>query len=432
VNIDPKLKSWVASANDATTDFPIQNLPFGVFRREGEKARIGLAIGDRILDLLAAAKAGLLAKSSAAAEFANDKTLDRLMHDGNADARTIRAEATVILEASHAAARKREGEILVRQADAELLMPARIGNYTDFYASINHAHNVGSMLRPENPLLPNYKYIPVGYHGRASSIVVSRTEIRRPWGQQKGEATPTVAPSRSLDYELEIGVFVGMRNRLGEPVRIGDAEDHLWGICLLNDWSARDVQAWEGQPLGPFLSKNFATSISPWIVTFDALEPYRVPLAKRPPGDPSPLPYLTSDRNMSHGGVNLTLEVWLRSANMRNKGLDAMRLSRSSFAEMYWTFSQMLTHHTMNGCNLQPGDLLGSGTVSGKERDQMGCLLERTRRAAEPFDLPSGERRGFLEGGDEVIFRGYAERDGFPRIGLGECRGVVTPAISPS
>jgi fumarylacetoacetase len=431
VSIDPTLTSWVASANDPATDFPIQNLPFGVFRRRGVSGSgVGVAIGDRVLSIDACCELRLL--TGVAQAIARDSSLNGLMSRGNAVSAALREDIAGVLEAGNKAAAKHEAAILVKQSDVEMLLPARIGNYTDFYASINHAHNVGSMLRPENPLLPNYKYIPVGYHGRASSVVVSGSEVRRPWGQRKGDPDPTVGPSQSLDYELEVGALVGTGNELGESVSIGSAEEHIWGFCLLNDWSARDVQAWEGQPLGPFLSKNFCSSISPWVVTLDALQPFRVPAASRPAGDPAPLAYLTNTDNTRRGGIDFTLEVWIRSAIMRAKGMDAIRLSRGKFCEMYWTFAQMLTHHTMNGCNLQPGDLLGSGTVSGKERDAMGCLLERTRRAAEPFDLPSGERRGFLEDGDEVILRGYAERDGFRRVGLGECRGVVLPAISPS
>jgi fumarylacetoacetase len=426
------LRSWVASANEPATDFPIQNLPFGVFRRRGAAGpgSIGVAIGNRIVDLDACVRAGALGKTSAVTGYAADATLNRFMAEGNAAARAARADLMGLLESGNASAAKRESQITLRQADAEMLVPARVGNYTDFYASINHATNVGTMLRPDNPLLPNYKYVPIGYHGRASSIVVSGTPVRRPSGQRKGEGAsdPTVGPTKSLDYEIEVGAFVGVGNALGEPVPLSQAEDHWWGVCLLNDWSARDVQAWEGQPLGPFLSKNFASSISPWVVTLDALAPFRVPAAARPAGDPAPMPYLSDERTRSAGGLALTLEVWIRSAAMRAAGVAPMRLSRGSLAEMYWTFGQLLTHHTMGGCNLQPGDLLGSGTVSGKDRDAMGCLLERTRRGAEPFDLPGGERRAFLEDGDEVILRGYAERDG-NRIGLGECSGVVIPAI---
>ncbi|MEK7400782.1 MAG: fumarylacetoacetase [Gemmatimonadota bacterium] len=427
------MRSWVASANDPATDFPPQNLPFGIFRRRGTSSAgcIGVAIGDCIVDLAACVRSGVLAKGSASAEFAGDATLNRLMAEGSAVSRSIREALLGVVEAGNSAAARRAGDITLSQSDAELLIPVRVGNYTDFYASINHATNVGTMLRPDNPLLPNYKYVPIGYHGRASSVVVSGTPVRRPVGQCKGEggAEPSVGPTKSMDYEIEIAALVGAGNARGEPVRLAHAEDHVWGVCLLNDWSARDVQAWEAQPLGPFLSKNFATSISPWVVTIDALAPFRAPAPTRPAGDPVPLPYLMDDRTRTSGGLALTLEVWIRSAAMRAKSVAPMRLSRGSFAEMYWTFGQLLTHHTMGGCNLQPGDLLGSGTVSGTSREAMGCLLERTRRGSEPFDLPGGERRGFLEDGDEVILRGYAERDGVRRIGLGECSGVVTPAI---
>ncbi|HEX7939704.1 MAG TPA: fumarylacetoacetase [Gemmatimonadaceae bacterium] len=429
MSIDPGLRSWVASANEAATDFPIQNLPFGVCTRRGASgAGIGVAIGDHVLSIDACVGLGLLSDEVSRA-IARDTSLNALMARGNVAAVKLREAIAAVLEEGNSAAARHASSILTAMSAVEMVMPARIGDYTDFYASINHAHNVGTMLRPENPLLPNYKFIPVGYHGRASSVVVSGSDVRRPYGQQKGDPAPTVGPTQSLDYELEVGAFVGTGNALGEPITIGNAETHMWGVCLLNDWSARDVQAWEGQPLGPFLSKNFSTTISPWVVALDALEPYRVPALTRPSGDPAPLPYLSSAEDSQRGGIDFTLEVWIRSAQMRANGQGAMRLSRASFKEMYWTFAQMLTHHAMNGCNLQPGDLLGSGTVSGKDRDAMGCLLERTRRGAEPFDLPSGERRGFLLDGDEVIMRGYAERDGFARIGLGVCRGTVTPAI---
>jgi len=307
-----------------------------------------------------------------------------------------------------------------------LLLPAQIHDYTDFYASVFHATNVGSMFRPDNPLLPNYKYVPIGYHGRASSVVVSGTPVHRPSGQlQDGSAAPVFALSRQLDYECEVGVFVGAGNRLGEPVPIAEAEDQLFGICLVNDWSARDIQRWEYQPLGPFLAKNFATTISPWVVTLDALEPFRIPRYRRPEGDPAPLAYLECDRDRESGGIALTLEVWLATSKMRAGGLAPIRLSRAGFEYMYWTLAQMLAHHTSNGCNLQPGDLLASGTVSGPEKDARGCLLELTWRGTEPVSLPSGEVRKFLEDGDEVILRGYAERPGARRIGLGECRGTL-------
>ncbi|HYE73342.1 MAG TPA: fumarylacetoacetase, partial [Blastocatellia bacterium] len=329
----------------------------------------------------------------------------------------------------------RDNEELVKNAliqrKFETRLPANIGNYTDFYCSIFHATNVGTMMRPDNPLLPNYKYVPIAYHGRASSIVISGTPIRRPNGQTKKaeESRPEFGPSKSLDYELEVGFFVGQGNELGKPIHIDDAENHIFGLCLVNDWSARDVQGWEYQPLGPFLAKNFATSISPWVVTMEALAPFRVPAYKRPEGDPEPLDYLSSQANRERGGIDIKLEVLLSSAKMREEKIAPVRLSHSNFKDMYWTIAQMLTHHASNGCNLQPGDLIASGTVSGPEKDNRGCLLELTWRGKEPITLPTGETRRFLEDGDEVILRGYCEREGFRRIGFGECRGIVLPAV---
>jgi fumarylacetoacetase len=289
------------------------------------------------------------------------------------------------------------------------------------------------MFRPENPLLPNYKYVPIGYHGRASSIVVSGTPIRRPVGQIHDDpnAPPEYAPTRRLDYELEIGAFVATPNMLGEPVPIQSAAERLCGITIVNDWSARDVQAWEYQPLGPFLAKSFATSLGPWVVTMDALEPFHTPAASRPAGDPEPLPYLRDAHDQQAGALDLTLEVWIRSAKMRDESIPAVRVSVGRFAEMYWTLGQLVAHHTSNGCNLQTGDLIASGTVSGPTKESRGCLLERAWRGTEPIELPTGERRAFLEDGDEVVMRGYAQRDGFRRIGLGECAGLVTPSTSP-
>jgi fumarylacetoacetase len=427
---DPSLQSWVASANDPGSEFPIQNLPFGIFRRRGAAVgSVGVAIGDRVLDLVAARDAGLI--TGGGTEFAGDSTLNRLMGAGRGVAGMLRASIVDALATGNSAAATRAARIIVAQSDVELLMPVRIGGYSDFYASIHHAMNVGSMFRPDNPLLPNYKYVPIGYHGRASSIVVSGTQVRRPSGQLKDDAhpAPTLGPSRRLDYEIELGAFVGPGNPLGHPIPIARANAHLWGVCLLNDWSARDMQSWEYQPLGPFLSKNFATTISPWVVTCDALAPFWVAPAARPAGDPDPLPYLTDDSDRSHGALALTLEVWLRSRAMRDSGAPAMLVSRGSFAGMYWTLAQLLTHHASGGCNLQPGDLIGSGTVSNETRESRGCLLERAWRGTEPLELPTGERRAFLEDGDEVTMRGYAERGGHRRIGLGACTGMVLPAI---
>jgi fumarylacetoacetase len=432
---DPARTSWVASAQ-GTTDFPIQNLAFGVFRRGngGDTASVGIAIGDQILDVAACLEVTrFTGPAKPAAEACAEPSLNRFMGLGPRHWSALRSQVSALLAADSPAYRKdrRLGErILVPMQEAELLLPAQVGDYSDFYASVYHATNVGSMFRPDNPLLPNYKWVPIGYHGRASSIVASGAPIRRPRGQIKDPVAeaPVFAPTRALDYEMEVGCFVGPGNELGEPVPIEQAEDHLFGLCLVNDWSARDIQTWEYQPLGPFLAKNFATTISPWVVSFEALAPYRVPAFDRPAGDPAPLPYLDSPANRQRGGVDVTVEVLLRTSRMRDAGLSPHRLSRGTMADLYWTMAQMLTHHTSNGCNLRPGDLFASGTISGPTSDSRGCLLELTRRGAEPVTLPAGETRKFLEDGDEVILRGWCERPGAARIGLGECRGLILPA----
>ncbi|MFN8667706.1 MAG: fumarylacetoacetase [Gemmatimonadaceae bacterium] len=434
----PDLRSWVASANDGVTDFPVQNLPYGVFRRRGndEAWRVGVAIGTMILDVAAASAAGLLDDDAGqAARTCASPSLNGLMSLGAPSWTALRRALSEMLRAdtdTGRAAQALAASLLVPQGEAELRLPADVSDYTDFYASVFHATNVGSMFRPDNPLLPNYKWVPIGYHGRASSLVVSGTPVVRPHGQLGGEggAPPTVAPSRRLDYEAELGIFVGPGNSLGQVIPIEDAVEHLFGVALLNDWSARDVQAWEYQPLGPFLSKNFATSLSPWVVTFEALAPFRVPAFARAIGDPAPLPYLADATDQSRGGIDLSIEVWLRTTRMRQDDQRAVRLSRGNARDLYWTMAQLLAHHASNGCNLQPGDLLGSGTISGPEKETRGCLLELTWRGTEPITLPNGETRRFLEDGDEVILRGSCERPGYARIGLGECRGVVRPAIS--
>jgi fumarylacetoacetase len=327
--------------------------------------------------------------------------------------------------------RKLQHEVMVSAAEIELALPAAVGDYTDFYASLSHATNVGSMFRPDNPLLPNYKWMPIAYHGRSSSLVVSGTAVTRPGGQLSPDGkSPHVGPSARLDYEAEVGFLIGGGNELGHPVPMGRAEQLLFGACLLNDWSARDIQAWEYQPLGPFLAKNFATTLSPWVVTMEALAPFRTSPARRETGDPEPLPYLA--HTTSDGAIDVQVEVRLRTSRMREQGTGAFALSRSSLAGMYWTPAQMVAHHTSSGCNLRPGDLLGSGTISGPERGQRGCLLELTWRGTEPVRLPNGEERRFLEDGDEVFLHGWCERDGFARIGFGECRGVVLPALQRS
>jgi fumarylacetoacetase len=433
---DPARASWVESAQ-GPTDFPIQNLPFGVYRRgEDAPARVGIAIGDQILDVVACRDQGRFTGLAAtAAEACAGPGLNSFMALGHPHWLELRRQVSAFLSMDARglrSGRRLPDGLLVPMADAELLLPGEIGDYTDFYASVDHATNVGRMLRPDNPLFPNYKWVPIGYHGRASSIVPSGTPVRRPRGQLKDPQaeTPTVGPSAAMDYEMEVGCFVGPGNPLGTTVPIARAEDHLFGLCLVNDWSARDMQAWEYQPLGPFLAKSFATTISPWIVTFEALEPFRGPSLARPDGDPAPLPYLSSEADRDRGGIALTVEVYLASAQMREQEMPPMRLSRGRFSELYWTVAQMFTHHASNGCNLQSGDLFASGTVSGPTREARGCLLEITWRGAEPITLPSGETRKFLADGDEVIMRGYCERPGAVRIGFGECRGVVVEAES--
>lgn len=432
---DASLTSWVASANDVESDFPVQNLPFGVFRRgSDERRRAGIAIGDMILDLGACAGAGLLdALDPALRDACCAATLNALLGRGRAGARRIRSAASALLRADTPegrAVRARGDQVLAPMSQCTMMLPADVGDYSDFYASIDHATNVGAMFRPDSPLLPNYKWMPIGYHGRASSIVPSGTGVRRPRGQTRPDANapPVFGPSRSLDYELELGAFVGLGNDAGTAIPIADADAHLFGLCLVNDWSARDIQTWEYQPLGPFLAKSFATTISPWVVTLDALEPFRTAARARPDDDPQPLPHLNGDVDRARGAFDVTLDVYLRTAPMRDAGEEPARITRGAFRDMYWTFAQMLTHHASNGCNMRTGDLLASGTVSGAAKDARGCLLELTRRGSEPLVLPSGETRKFLEDGDEVVLRGWCARDGYRRIGFGECRGIVLPA----
>jgi fumarylacetoacetase len=430
---NPHARSWVAAANIPGSDFPIQNLPYGVFQRKNspEERSIGIAIGDHVLDLRACRVFGFLDGLSEDVRTAcNSTTLNALMSLGNVVQSTLRRQIfDLLLESSRESESVRRA--LVPMTSVVMHLPATIGDYTDFYASIHHATNVGSMFRPDNPLLPNYKYVPIGYHGRSSSIVVSGSAVRRPSGQLKDEKAehPSFGPTQRLDYELEVGAFVGMGNTLGTPIGIDQASDHLFGICLLNDWSARDVQAWEYQPLGPFLAKNFCSTIAPWVVTLEALAPFRVPASVRPASDPDPLPYLTSDEESDCGGIDLTLEVHLRSQKMKDAGMRPHLLTRGNLREMYWTFGQMLAHHASNGCNLRPGDMLGSGTVSGPEQNSVGSMLELAWRGTRPVKLPTGEERKFLQDGDEVTMRGYCESKGFARIGLGECTGTILPAV---
>ncbi len=432
---DPNLRSFIESANAADTDFPIQNLPFCVFKRAEtyEDVRVGVAIGDFVLDVYPCYEACLFEDDTMKiAVAAHEYCLDRSIMRKNESAQTaFRKQLIEILsEAADQETRRIVERNLIAIQEAEFWMPVHIGDYTDFYCSIFHATNVGSMFRPDNPLLPNYKYVPIGYHGRASSIVISVSEISRPKGQSRSDenAPPVFGACKNLDYEMEVGFFVGKRNDLGDPVKIENAEKHIFGLCLVNDWSARDIQAWEYQPLGPFLAKNFATTISPFVVTMEALAPFRTAAFKREEGDPQPLDYLNSEENQKNGGLDLNLEVYLQTQKMRDENAEPFLLSRSNTKDLYWTIGQMLTHHASNGCNLQTGDLMATGTVSGESKDSRGCLLELTWRGKEPIELPNGETRRFLEDGDEIIMRGFAEREGFRRIGFGECRGTIVSA----
>ncbi len=429
---DPELRSWVASAN-GHPDFPVQNLPLGVFSPPGGGTlRAGVAIGDMVLDLSAAHAAGLFSGEAArAAEASVGGPLNALFALGAGPRRALRARLSELL-AEGGAERARVEPCLHEAAACTLHLPARIGDYTDFYVGIHHATNVGRLFRPDNPLLPNYKWVPIGYHGRASSVVPSGTPIRRPNGQRKraDEAEPSFGPCRNLDYELELGVWIGPGNALGEPIPIGGAAGHIVGYCLLNDWSARDIQAWEYQPLGPFLAKNFGSTVSPWVVTPEALAPFRAAQPPRPEGDPAPLPYLLDEADQREGALALELEVLLLTPGLKEKGLAPHRLSLSDARHMYWTAAQMVAHHACNGCNLAPGDLLGTGTISAPGEEGFGSLLEATRGGKKPIALASGEERRFLEDGDEVLLRARARRQGFATIGFGECRGAVLPAPS--
>ncbi len=429
---DPSLTSWIESANSPETDFPIQNLPFAVFARKGDaERRVGVAIGDQIVDVGESLSANLwTGKARDVARWCDRPTMNELMQAPRDALSEFRARLSELLSGKpgdNTVINPLPPGALVPMSEADLFLPAAIGDYTDFYASIYHATNVGKLFRPDYPLLPNYKHVPIAYHGRASSFVISGTEVTRPKGQTVagGSTTPTFGSTQMLDYEAEVGFFVGRGTALGETIAIEGAEEHLFGICLVNDWSARDIQSWEYQPLGPFLAKNFATTVSPWVVTWEALEPYRVPAFFRPSGDPQALPYLSSERDRNEGGLDLNIEVYVRSMLMREGRLRPFRLSQASLADMYWTPAQMLTHHASNGCNLKPGDLFASGTVSGPDAGSQGSLLELTRRGAEAVVLPTGEERRFLHDGDEIILRAYFQRDGAARIGLGECAGLI-------
>jgi fumarylacetoacetase len=410
---DPQLKSWVEGANDLASDFPIQNLPFGIFRKRNsrEEPRGGVAIGDQVFDL-------------AALGINTGPSLNKLAGAGPKAWKELRKALSLAL--SDPGKKKRFSSYLVPMRKAELFLPVEIGDYSDFYVGIHHATAVGKLLRPDNPLLPNYKWLPIGYHGRASSVVVSGTPIVRPKGQAKPpeSAVPVFGPSKRLDYEVELGFVVGPGNSLGKNIGIQKAEQHLFGVVLLNDWSARDIQTWEYQPLGPFLAKSFATTVSPWIVTMEALEPFRGPAFARSTGDPAPLPHLLDEKDQERGGIDITLEMHLRTAAMKKP----VRLSRASSRDAYWTVAQMIAHHTSNGCNLRPGDLLGSGTLSGTAPEAAGSLMELTHGGKAPLQLEGGETRTFLQDGDELIQRGRCERVGAAPIGFGEAAGRIVAA----
>ncbi|MHC8381872.1 fumarylacetoacetase [Pseudomonas sp. LB3P14] len=425
--------SWVASAN-GHEDFPLQNLPLGVFSMKGGAPRSGVAIGDHIFDLEAALDAGLFdGAAKTAVETTRGGQLNAFFELGREARVALRERLIELFQEGSTLQGKIEAQgakLLPLAASCEMLLPAKISDYTDFYVGIEHAKNAGKLFRPEDPLLPNYKYVPIGYHGRASTIRPSGTDVRRPKGQAlpAGQTAPTFGPCARLDYELELGIWIGQGNEMGDSIAIGDAADHIAGFCLLNDWSARDIQAWEYQPLGPFLSKSFITSISPWVVTAEALEPFRRAQPARPEGDPQPLPYLFDKRDQAAGAFDIELEVLLLTEAMREQNMPAHRLTLSNTQYMYWTVAQLVAHHSVNGCQLQAGDLFGSGTLSGPQNNQFGSLLEITEGGKKQIELASGEVRKFLEDGDEIILRGRCSREGFASIGFGECRGKVLPA----
>lgn len=426
---DLTLKSWVASANQATSDFPIQNLPFAIFRRAGsnEAFRGGVAIGDQVVDLAAVAEKNLFSDEAAtAAQACAQPTLNQFMGMGSSYASALRL---ALSRALREGAEQSLEDCLVAQSDVEFELPATIGDYTDFYTSVHHATSVGKLFRPDNPLLPNYKWVPIGYHGRSSSIGVSGQTFHRPVGQTKAPdaEVPSLGPCKRLDYELELGIFIGQGNDMGDAILLDNSDDHVFGFCLFNDWSARDIQAWEYQPLGPFLAKNFASTVSPWIVTLEAMAPYRMPWT-RDAADPQPLPYLESETNREQGAFDIKLEVLIQTEKMRNDNQQPKSVSLSNFSYSYWTVAQMVTHHTVNGCNLRPGDFLGSGTQSGPDYEEAGSLLELSRGGKEAIDLGNGESRTFLNDGDTVVLKGWCQKEGAARIGFGEVSSTILPA----
>lgn len=425
------LTSWVESANVDNCDFPIQNLPFAEFRCKGsdEAFRGGVAIGDQVIDLAKLSKLNVLTgDAKTAADAASEATLNTFMGLGKQYWSALRLALSKALRAG-SEHQQALSDTLVAQSDIEFSLPCRIGDYTDFYTSIYHATAVGSLFRPDNPLLPNYKWVPIGYHGRSSSIDVSGQTFHRPKGQTKAPdaEVPSFGPCKRLDYELELGIYLGKGNALGDAIAIENAENHVFGFCVFNDWSARDLQAWEYQPLGPFLAKNFASTVSPWIVTTEALAPYRTSWT-RDENDPQPMDYLESKANRDQGAFDIQMDVRIQTQKMRSEGHNPTRVSTSSFKHSYWTVAQMVTHHTVNGCNFMPGDMLGSGTQSGPTHEEAGSLLELSRGGKEKITLSNGEQRSFLEDGDNVIMRGWCEKEGYARIGFGSVESAVLPA----
>jgi len=430
VTHDPARTSWVASANDGATDFPIQNLPFCMFSHSGGPKRAGVAIGDQLLDLAVAAELNLIGSEAATAVRAcTGSSLDPVMALAGRLATALRHDLANALTSGDKAA-NHASRLLVPQRDVRYFLPATIGGFTDFFTSLFHTERGGRATRPDNPVPPNFRYMPIAYNSRASSVRISGEAIRRPLGQRRRpDGEVHFGPCESLDFELELGAFIGKPNELGDPVRIEDAGDHLFGFCLLNDWSARDVQRWEGFPLGPFLAKTLSTSISPFVVTADALRPFRTSAAKRPDGDPMPLDYLNAENDQRLGGLDLRMEAFIQTERMRANGLDPHRVTSANFRDMYWTVAQMVAHHTINGCNLRVGDLIGSGTVSGPTDESRACLAEIVA-SGDAISLPNGESRSWLEDGDTVVFRARAEREGYASIGFGECVGRILPALA--
>ena len=425
------LTSWVESANVENCDFPIQNLPFASFKRKDSKenCRAGVAIGDQVIDLKALFALDVFAgDTQLALEQCCHIQLNAFMAMGNRFWSALRQALSQALTQGSALQTKL-ASCLIAQTDVEFALPCQIGDYTDFYTSIHHATSVGSKFRPDNPLLPNYKWVPIGYHGRSSSIEISGSNFKRPKGQTKAPTAtePSFGPCKRLDYEMEVGIFIGNGNALGEPISIENAEDHVFGMCLFNDWSARDIQGWEYQPLGPFLSKSFASTVSPWIVTSEALAPYRSTWT-RDAADPQPMPYLESQHNRDFGSLDLSLQVLIETETMRNAKQAPVQLSQSNFKDSYWTVAQMVAHHTVNGCNLRSGDMFGSGTQSGPKPEEAGSMLELSNAGSEPIHLPNGETRTFLEDGDCVIMKGWCEKVGAARIGFGAVSATVLAA----